>query len=301
MDTTTPSTPRYRGMDPATLDRQYNARASVPSFEAEYQASVQESERVQRALHAPETVVYDEPSGERLDLYGAAPGRPVFLWVHGGYWRGGSRHDNAFAAGGLVARGVAVAVMDYTLAPQVAIGEIVRQVRSATAWLVRHGATRGLRAERIHVGGSSAGGHLVGMLLAEGWPQAAGLAGNPVGAALALSGLYDLEPLQHTHINGWMRFTPQEIAENSPERLIPTRSDTRLIASVGGLETEEFQRQTADYAQRWQRAGHALQTVHMPDYNHFDIARSLSQPQGALVEAVLQAIAATAPVETRHT
>jgi len=286
--------PLYRGMDQATLDRQYNARASVPCYETEHQAYVRESERVQQAFPDRETVVYDEDSGEQLDLYGAAPGRPVFLWIHGGYWRAGSRHDNAFAAGGLVPRGVAVAVMDYSLAPAARIGEIVRQVCAAVAWLGHHGGARGLRTDRIHVGGSSAGGHLVGMLQADGWPSDFGLSQHPIGAALALSGLYDLEPLQHTHINDWMRFTPEDIAQNSPERLIPARSSVQLVASVGGLETDEFRRQTASYAQHWRRAGHALQCVDMPDHNHFSIARSLSQPNGALVESVLQAIAATA-------
>ena len=282
--------PLYRGMDQATLERQYNARASVPSFEAEQVADARESTLVRQALPDCETVVYDQRSGEQLDLYGVAPGRPVFLWIHGGYWRGGSRGGNAFAAGGLAANGVAVAVMDYTLAPAVGIGEIVRQVRAAVAWLHRHAGARGLRADRVHVGGSSAGGHLVGMLLADDWLADAGLQSHPIGAALALSGLFDLEPLQHTQVNDWMRFTPQEIAKNSPERLIPARSQVRLMASVGGLETDEFRRQTASYAQRWQHAGHALEQVDMPAYNHFDIARSLSQPDGVLVRAVQQAI-----------
>jgi len=257
----------YRGMDAATLDRQYNARASVASFEQEHQAYVRESERVMQAHPGRLSVVYD-----------------------GGYWRGGSRLDNAFAAGGLCARGVAVAVMDYTLAPAVRIGEIVRQVRAAVAWLARQAPALGLRGERIHVGGSSAGGHLVGMLLADGWLQAAGLPADTLGAALALSGLYELEPLQHTHINEWMRFTPAEIREHSPQALIPCQSAARLIASVGGLETDEFRRQTAHYAQAWGDAGHALQTVAMPGYNHFNIALSLSQADGPLTQALLQAI-----------
>lgn len=280
----------YRGMDAATLEVQYNARASVASYEDEYQAYVRESERVQAACPERETVVYDETSGEKLDLYGAAPGRPVFLWIHGGYWRACSRHDNAFAAGGLTAHGVAVAVVDYTLAPAVSIGEIVRQVRAAVAWLHRHGAARGLRADRIHVGGSSAGGHLVGMLLAGDWQAGLGLPQDVIGVALALSGLHDLTPLQYTYINGWMNFTPEDVARYSPERCIPASSSARLIASVGGLETDEFRRQTADFAQRWQAAGHAGSVVDMPDHNHFNIALELAHTHSPLVQAVRAAI-----------
>ncbi|MDF3836908.1 alpha/beta hydrolase [Cupriavidus basilensis] len=293
MSFATDAMPLYRGMDAATLDREYNARASVPSYAVEAAAYVRESARVQQELPGFETVVYDERSGEKLDLYDVAPGRPVFLWVHGGYWRGGSRHDNAFAAGGLTQHGVSVAVMDYTLAPAVGIAEIVRQVRAAVVWLARHGAERGLDVSRIHVGGSSAGGHLTGMLVAEGWTREAGLPDGIIGAALALSGLHDLEPLQHMHVNEWMRFSPEDIAQCSPERWIPRGSRTQLIASAGGLETSEFQRQTVDFAQRWKDAGNAVALIDMPRHNHFDIARSLCEPDGALVGAVLRAIKAS--------
>ena len=67
----------YRGMDAATLDRQYNARASVASFEQEHQAYVRESERVMQAHPGRLSVVYDERSGERLDLYGIAQYRAI--------------------------------------------------------------------------------------------------------------------------------------------------------------------------------------------------------------------------------
>ena len=145
---------------------------------------------------------------------------------------------------------------------------------------------RGCATDRIHVGGSSAGGHLVGMLLADGWTENFGLPDDTIGVALALSGLYDLTPLQHVQVKGWMRFTPQRSPAHSPERWLPARSGAHLIASVGGRETQEFQRQTADYAKAWQQAGHAAQVVPMPAHNHFDIARSLVEPDGTLVRAV---------------
>jgi arylformamidase len=283
--------PLYRGMDAPTLDREYNARGSVPSYDAEAETYLRESARVQLAQPGFETVVYDERSGEKLDLYGVAPGRPVFLWIHGGYWRGGSRDNNAFAAGGLTQHGVSVAVMDYTLAPAAGIAEIVRQVRAAVAWLAQHGAERGLDVRRIHVGGSSAGGHLTGMLAADdGWTRQAHLPDDIIGAALALSGLYDLEPLRHMHVNEWMRFTPEDIAQYSPERWIPQNSKTQLVAAAGGQETAEFRRQTADYARRWREAGNAVSLIDMPLHNHFNIAGTLRDPDSVLVHAVLRAI-----------
>jgi len=284
----------WQSYDLAELDRQYDARASVASFDAEYAKYVAVSAR---ALADPRRIpglVYDPTSGQNLDLYVAGPNSPLFVWIHGGYWRALSKDDNGFAALGLVERGVSVAVVNYSLVPAVTLDEIVRQVRQSVAWLNRHAAAYGCDGRRIHVGGSSAGGHLAGMLLAEGWARAAGLPEDVIGVALALSGLFDLEPVRLTKVNGWLAIDGEAARRNSPQRLIPGRTSARLIAAVGGLETDEFRRQTTDFAADWSRAGHACRTVAMPAHNHFDIALSLSEPHGALCEAVVAEIAALA-------
>ena len=282
---------RWRAYDAGELDRQYDARASVASFDAEYARYVAASAAVLADPRRIADRVYDETSGEKLDVYRAGEGAPLFVWIHGGYWRASSKQDNAFAAAGLIGRGISVAVLDYTLAPAVTLDEIVRQVRAAVAWLHRNGAAFGCDVSRIHVGGSSAGGHLTGMLLAGGWHAGFGVPEDVVGTALALSGLHDVEPLIGTKVNGWMNLDAAAARRNSPIRLIPARSGARLIASVGGLETDEFRRQTADYAATWNAAGHAGAVVAMPRHNHFDIALSLSEPEGALCRRLVETIA----------
>ncbi|WP_246725606.1 alpha/beta hydrolase [Beijerinckia sp. L45] len=283
----------YRGFDQETLDREYNARASVADFGYEYGRYVSSSAEAVRGLERISDVVFDPASGETLDLYPAGPDAPLFLWIHGGYWRALSKDDNAFAARGLVPHGVAVAVMNYSLAPAVTLDEIVRQVRAAVAWLHQNAAAHGIDGQRVHVGGSSAGGQLVGMLLADAWTQDFDLPADVIASGLALSGLFDLEPLVATHINAWMTLDQAAARRNSPQLLIPEQSRALLLAAVGGLESAEFKRQTADYAAAWTQVGHAGETIPMPGFHHFDIALSLDQPDGALVRAVLGAVAAT--------
>ena len=279
----------YRGYDGAELDRQYNARASVPSFEAEYAKYVAASAEAQARIPRRAGLVYDEASGQTLDFYPGQPGAPLFLWVHGGYWRALSSQDNAFAAAGPHARGFSVAVIDYALAPAVDLDEIVRQVRAAVGWLHRERAGLGIGEAPFAVGGSSAGGHLAAMLLNDDWQARFGAPNDLIGAALDLSGLHDLTPLRWTHVNDWMRLDDGLIARNSPMRHMPARSSAHLIASVGGRETDEFRRQTADYAAAWAAAGHRVTTVDMPDHNHFDLALSLREPDGTLMRALLAA------------
>lgn len=276
----------WRGMDAAELDRQYNARESVASFDDEFAKYVSESARVQRDFPRRAALVFDRASGQTLDFYPAAPGAPLFVWVHGGYWRSGSADDNAFVVRGMNAQGFAVAVLNYTLAPAATIDEITRQVRAAIGWLHANRAELGIGAGPFAVGGSSAGGHLVGMLLARGWQAGLGLPDDIVGTALALSGLFWLEPLRHTHVDGWMHLDDGQIARNSPALLIPQGSPAHLVASAGGRETAEFRRQTADYAAAWRAAGNAVTEIAMPDHNHFDIALSLCEPDSRLARAV---------------
>ncbi len=224
----------YRGMDAATLEREYNARASVADFDAEYATYVRLSQTAVAKYERRVGLVYDQRSGETLDLYPAGVGSPVFVWLHGGYWRALSKDDNAFVVDGLVPRGVSVVVVNYSLAPAVTLDEIVRQVRAALAWLFHHARDHGFDPKRLHIGGSSAGGQLVGMLLAPGWTADWAIPASPIATAVALSGLFDLEPLRYVSQNEWLRLDEASAGRNSPVHSIPRARPPKLVGAAGG-------------------------------------------------------------------
>ncbi|MBV8912100.1 MAG: alpha/beta hydrolase, partial [Acetobacteraceae bacterium] len=222
----------WRGMDLATLDREYDARASVRDFDAELRRYVALSAAARTKLQMHADLVFDPESGNALDWFPGAPGGPVLLWVHGGYWRALSKADQSLAAPGLVAAGAHVAVMDYSLAPAAALDRIVHQVRTALAWVRSHAPDFGADPTRLYAGGSSAGGHLTGMLLAEAWHAQYGLPPNALRGGVALSGLFDLEPIQLSHINAWMHLDPATARRLSPLHLIPpTPPAPKLLAT----------------------------------------------------------------------
>jgi arylformamidase len=271
------------------LDREYDARGRTQSFDREriYR------ERSQAAFGRTERIadlVYDTESGSKLDIYPSGRGAPLFVWFHGGYWRSSTKDANAFVAPGLVDAGVTVASVDYSLAPAVRIGEIVRQVRTSVAWLAQNAHKFGYENRRIHVGGHSAGGHLVGMLLAERWQESFGLSPSAIRTGLAISGLFDLVPLQKTFVNEDLKLDESEIRDNSPINIVPKTCDATLLATVGGLESSEFHRQTDDYLRAWQRAGHRGTRIDMPDFHHFDIILRLEGPGNALFDNLLASI-----------
>lgn len=284
----------WRGMDQATLDREYNARASVPDYEAEARQYASRSAAARAALPMQADLVFDPQSGNALDWFPGRPGGPVFLWVHGGYWRALSKSDQSLVAPGLVAAGAHVAVMDYSLAPAATLDLIVHQVRTALAWVAAQAPAFGANPARLFAGGSSAGGHLVGMLLAPDWHGAYGLpppGPNQPGAlcgGLTLSGLFDLEPVRLSHVNAWMRLDPAAVRRLSPLHLIPPPGPApRLLAGYGALETGAFKQQTDEYAAAWAAAGHRAQVLPQPGRHHFDVVGALGDPAHPLCRAAV--------------
>ena len=75
-----------------------------------------------------------------------------------------------------------------------------------------------------------------------------------VKGALAVSGLYELAPLQPTSMNSDIRLTDALVAQCSPARLQP-RLRAPLFLSFGGLESDEFKRQTRLIADKWSALG----------------------------------------------
>jgi arylformamidase len=275
----------YRDFDQAALDHQYNARATVADIEPFLERYAAISRHMRETLPCRLDLAYGPSPAERLDLFPAGAGAPLFVFFHGGYWRMLGKGDSAFMAGAFTQPGAAVAVIDYALAPAATLDEIVRQCRAAIAWLYGHAAGLGCDPERIHIGGSSAGGHLVGMCLAGGWHDALGVPETVIKGALALSGLFDLEPVRLSNVNDWIRLDAAAARRNSPVHHIP-RHGCPLIVSHGGSESDEFKRQTAIYAAAWRDAGHAVSVVDMAQCNHFDIALALADPDSPLTGAM---------------
>ncbi|WP_295814035.1 alpha/beta hydrolase [uncultured Nitratireductor sp.] len=275
------------------LNVDYNARGTVSAtaFDRVMQRYRQESETACAALNGVRDVVYDPASGETLDIFGTREGemRPLFLFVHGGYWRALSKYDSAFMAAMLARKGIATAVVDYSLAPAVSLTEIVRQVRSATAFLWREGARFGIDRKRIFAGGSSAGGHLTGTLLAAGWHDDYGVPVDVIKGAMPVSGLYHLAPIAQSFAQEWMSLTPQEVGALSPAEHIPSSGPPIVVAYAQG-EPAGFRRQSREYHEMWLATGARSTLMEIPGRNHFDVILDLADPQSDLSKSLVALI-----------
>ena len=273
----------------AARDRQYNARASVADFDACMRTYAESSALARQQCAGILDLRYGMGVAERLDLYLPASTRrpaPLLVFIHGGYWRALRKEDSAMMSKVFTDAGVAVATLEYPLLPEATLPETVREVRSAVAWLHCHGAAYGIDPNRMYASGSSAGGHLVGMLLAPGWQASFGLPEAAIQGGVGLSGLYDIQPLCDTHINDWLRLTPEQAHRLSPLYHLPD-TPVPLVLAVGGLETEGFHNQTAAMDAAWRAKGYPVVRVEAPHCNHFNLVGELALPDSPLTQATL--------------
>ena len=271
--------------DAAFLAREYNNRELFPDHARHFARWAEASARAREQLPCELDLAYGAAPGETLDIFPSRAGDgSALVFIHGGYWRSLDKRDFSFLAPAWVDAGVSLVVVNYDLCPRTSIEGIVRQMLAASAWLYRNAGRYGMDEDRLYVSGHSAGGHLAAMMLAALWPALdRGLPQDLYKGALAVSGIYDLRPLEHVGwLNGDLRLDEASALRVSPAFLPPaTRSP--LALAVGGLESSEFKRQNALLAGRWKRV--LAEDVPMPGADHFTVIDALGQPGSALFAA----------------
>jgi acetyl esterase/lipase len=268
----------YRGMDRAALDAAYNNTAAVGQAKRdEYVAGwTKRSDVVRKMPGARIDLRYGDGARHRLDVFPCGtPGAPTLAYIHGGYWQMNDKEPYAFLGEGLLAAGFNLALIEYTLAPAARMDQIVGEVRHAMAWLIDHAKEIGGDPARIYVSGHSAGGHLTAMAMTEGR-----LAGG-----IAISGIYDLEPIRLNYLNEKLGLDPAETERNSPMRHLPATA-APLVVTVGLGELPELVRQSEEYAATWQKRGLRGKYLPVPRHDHFSILEELAQPNGAILAAL---------------
>ncbi len=263
---------------------------------------------------AVETIPYRERAGEEplvLDLYGGArPGeaRPLVVMVHGGSWSGGDRHQLTAIARRLAGDGVAVASIEYGLAPRHPFPDGLEDVITAVDFLKARAASLGIDPERVVLYGRSAGGHLA--LLA-----AYRLGTARVRGVVALYAPTDMHDSWAHPTNPWVFDTPGTLRRflggapgDSPAmharytaaspiaHVGPTTPPTLLVHGVRD-EIVRF-RHASRLAERLSRARVPHAVVALPWATH-GCEASLAGPSGQLVEyAVRRFLASVAPDRT---
>jgi arylformamidase len=226
-------------------------------------------------------LAYGDGPLETVDVHPAESERtPVLLFVHGGYWQWRDKADFLFLVPPWVEAGVTVVLANYPLAPAAPMETIVDACRQAVAFTAGRIAGLGGDPRRIWLAGHSAGGHLVAEMIATDWRRF-GFWTPPIAGGLAISGLYDLEPIRRTYLNEVLGMSRETAFAASPLHHPPAEAPPLLVAA-GGEETDEFHRQQRTLVDAWHAAGLAIETVDLPGRNHFTVLDALADPEHSL-------------------
>jgi len=274
--------------DQKALDDAYDQAVYAPNRDQVLKRLAYTSELVRKRIGAPERHRYGPADIEGLDLYRAKkPGAPINVFVHGGAWRAGLARDYGFPAEMLVNAGANFAALDFNNVLETG-GDLLPmadQVRRGIAWVCKNAQRLGADPRRIYVSGTSSGAHLGGVAATTDWTTYELPADSVKGYALC-SGMYDLRGPRLSKRSAYVKFTDQvEQALSAQRHLEAIR--TPIVLLYGSLETPEFQRQSADFADALTRAGKTVEVIRAEGYNHFEIAETFGNPYGPMGRAVL--------------
>jgi arylformamidase len=266
------------------LEREYNPRVQIPTFADYFARWKADAQKTREALRAQLNMAYGTAAAETLDYFPAAPGSPLLMFIHGGFWRALDKADFSWVAPPYVAAGISVAVLNYGLAPATPVPEIVQQMRRACAWIHANATALGFDQQRIYCCGHSAGGHLTAMMLATDWTAfSKSLPRHLLAGALTISGVFDLQPLTEAEFLRKDLNLDANAARGISPAFLALQNEAPLLRAVGALESAEFHRQSELIAAHWPGAC-PTQLINVPDCNHLSVCDALATPGNTLFE-----------------
>ena len=280
----------FNGYTQDELDRQYNQRSLVPDISAYLAQWAEGSEKARETLPCRLDVSYGPNLIEKLDFFGPTDGRrPCLVFFHGGAWRLLAKQDSATAALTFVPAGSLFAAVDFANADTGKLDGMVDQCRRAVAFLAQHADEFGLDPQRIFVCGHSSGAHLAAMVAATDWVGTVGASENAVCGLVAISGLYDLQPVRLSSRNDYLRLDEAGAARNSPIASV-ANFPPRTIVAYGEFELDEFKRQSRDLVTALSSADKDVEEIVGDGLNHFDMDRELYQTGTPLCQAIFDLV-----------
>jgi len=276
--------PVYKSLNQTQLDNEYNNLEKVADSAVHLQWFHDHSKEVRGTTVRECDLSFGSHPDEVLDIFfpnGTKTGngkRPVHVFFHGGYWRALHKDDFSYVANVFKNSDALCVVVNYSLVPDVTLTQLVDQCRKSLVWIWNNIGQYGGDKNNISISGHSAGGQLVGMMMATDWPlYELNCPTNLVKAGVSVSGIFDLQPIQASFLNQTLQLDQSAVMENSPIQF-NNRSHAELICYYGNLEGAEYRNQSESISSKWTRT----YTEALYDHNHFTIVRELDQPDSQI-------------------
>jgi arylformamidase len=274
--------------------RDYSNQAAVPDFQNYFDRWRSSSAEVRTAKLCFLDVPYGMGWRQTCDIFPAsAANAPVLVFIHGGWWHFLDKSDHSFVAEPFLKNGASVVLLNYPLAPMVAIEDIVESVRKGVAWVRENIARFGGDPTRITVCGHSAGGHLTALIAQEDTNSERSVH-KIVQACVSISGVYDLNPILATPHNKSIRML-QATAESATAMTKVNTIQCNMTIAIGEKETPGFRWQHNAFEERCDWAGKSLTAIVCDGDNHFSVVDGLSRCDSVLFQKTWASMVAAEP------
>ena len=262
----------WEQMDISTLEKEYSPSTCVDNFDELIEYYSKKSKASETQSKVLKDLSYGHSQNDKFDFFPTNdPDSPLMIFIHGGYWQALSKNESTFAGADFNKLGIAYAALDYTIAPQGKLDEMIEQCIRGIVWLFKNAMEMGFSNKKIYLSGSSAGAHLAIMStikLRDKYPDL-------IKGCILMSGVYDLRPIVKTYINEPLKLTNISAHELSPIFLKLSNLPETVIC-YGQNETSEFKRQSRDFASKYEEEGSICKCFEVSGVNHFDIVHTLS-------------------------
>ncbi|MEO8404286.1 MAG: alpha/beta hydrolase [Chitinophagaceae bacterium] len=272
----------YKNYDKTTLDYQYNTRLQVPDFANYFEGWEARSEEIRKQYAFRRNAHYGNHPRERLDIFPSSlPASKTLIFIHGGYWQKLDKDLFHFIATAFVPYHITTVFITYPLAPEASMDEIVISCRNAVQWVQSNISQYNGDPNELYIAGHSAGGHLATMMMSKEWSGIEMIKG-----VCAISGLFNLLPIQLSELNEVLHMDEETAVRNSPVRWQPLIS-CPVIVAVGDEESDEFKEQGEELYNCWNKIV-SVQLLKLPGINHYSIADEFGRKNSLLHVTMLK-------------
>lgn len=280
--------PVYKQYDQQELDHQYNNRLNATDHEYHLQEWEMASRLAAEKYTVHKNIRYGELQRETLDIFPSDHAKAkTLVFIHGGYWYKNDPSDFYLVAEAFRPYNITVVLIGYPLMPDQPMDQLVSSCHKAIGWVYQNITQFNGDPEQLYIAGHSAGGHLAAMMMTQnGLTFDAKLSNHFIKGVCAISGLYNLLPVQLCYVNEILQMNKEMALRNSPVQLSP-QLHCPIVLAVGAEESDEYKAQTSELYHVWFEKGVDVEMVEISGTNHFSVLTALLD-QSSQLQIVLR-------------
>lgn len=206
----------------------------------------------------------------------------TLIFVHGGCWRSQDKSQYSFVGEYFAANGIATAVINYRLTPEVYFPDNAKDVANACKWVISNIKKYG-GGDEIYLSGHSAGAHLITMVASNKKYEISGIKG-----IIAISGVYSIN--RFIEIGGLIdtfKFTLNKDA--SPKNYV-SGDLPKFLVVYSQFELVSLGWQAVSYNKKLKQAGVETDLLKVNWSHHCNIPKKIFKYQSKYGDKILSFI-----------